>query len=1161
MDSLKGEDGDVGAKGDNGLSAYELAKINGYIGTEEEWIISLKGQNGADGQNGQNGLDGTDGLSAYEVATKNGFIGTEQEWIVSLKGKDGLTTSVKVNGTTYNQIDGVIILPNYPEGGGGGGGSATSPIATVEKVDNISTITITDVNGTTSAEVYDGTDGLDGKDFTYDMFTPEQLQALKGADGQNGANGEDGYTPIKGVDYFDGEKGEKGDAGQDGIDGVNPLYMGADVPTSGDVAIWLDTSEEGVLKAKDIPIDGIDGITASNVQTAIAEVFQFANDTLNDMQDSYATTIVGKGGTVSKAGEVYTQEEINAGINSIEGGSLVTNVIPYMTSATSDTVAITTSNERRSNPAWKLFDGNDSTYWIGDNCVGEWWVRIANTENMTFNKIHMVARPDYPKEMPIFFTISGRNADTENWTVLSTQTLSSFGEAEVREIILGHTYTYKQIEFKQTATPTTATNTSGASIMFYYEGEYFDANDINSIEATVTAKGGVITKVNEVATVTEINAGIESIPSSETGYEFPIPVMTSASQDNFVVTQSSNTIFGYEGWKLFDQYKTTMGPNFNGCWATNGTSGWVAIAIPSALPLNMVELYCRPDNYNSQAIKDFKIQGSQDGETWIDLYEGTNEAWENGEYRTYVVGCTVAYSHYRLYVLNNFGSGNIGMQHWGLFQSDYTPLYAPDIQVVSDAIEAKGGEVIKRGSSATALELKTGVESIPYEPPTAYTVPKLTSNNGQGCVVSCSSFYGVGYEPYQVFNPDIDITLTRGFWASGTNPPEWIQIELPMTAAFNSCKIKARGHSFESQSLKSFNVEGSLDGTNWVTLLEVTNEPSWGNLEERQFTFTTYADYKYYKLSQITPQSGSTVSIGKLEFIDPATYEPFYRTDIDSIEATIENQGGIVTKVGTVATVEEINTGIKTLAGGMISFVSELQAIMWPANQIYDTITEISTATKHVELVASAGVATAIEDARASTLDYFADLVRSIYDYEYEKVVVTDTSTSYEAYVDFAMDATCDYVSRIHYTFNSSTNKGKVYLIVRKRSTNTQMRSETLATITMESVDNEMRFIGTFTSGDAFNTVATGRYIDGIQGSLNFKYNNRWYVYQSPWCTSDIALDSNPSSGLTTQILEYEGFIYTTGMTARKLYQITNITNGNSKKILSINATLGVVLT
>lgn len=64
-----------GVDGQQGMSAYELALKNGFIGTEKEWLESLK--------------VGKDGLTAYEVAVSNGFKGTEGEWLQSLAGDDG----------------------------------------------------------------------------------------------------------------------------------------------------------------------------------------------------------------------------------------------------------------------------------------------------------------------------------------------------------------------------------------------------------------------------------------------------------------------------------------------------------------------------------------------------------------------------------------------------------------------------------------------------------------------------------------------------------------------------------------------------------------------------------------------------------------------------------------------------------------------------------------------------------------------------------------------------------------------------------------------------------------------------------------------------------------------------------------------------------------
>ena len=98
-----GIDGKDGANGQDGKSAYEIAKANGYVGTEQEWLVSLKGKNGIDGTNGKDGYtpvkgvdyfdgtngadgeDGADGKSAYEIAKDNGFVGTEKEWLDSLQ--------------------------------------------------------------------------------------------------------------------------------------------------------------------------------------------------------------------------------------------------------------------------------------------------------------------------------------------------------------------------------------------------------------------------------------------------------------------------------------------------------------------------------------------------------------------------------------------------------------------------------------------------------------------------------------------------------------------------------------------------------------------------------------------------------------------------------------------------------------------------------------------------------------------------------------------------------------------------------------------------------------------------------------------------------------------------------------------------------------------
>lgn len=93
-----GETG-TGTTGPAGASAYEVAVSNGFEGSETDWLTSLKGEKGDKGDKGDQGIPGTSGGpgggvgpqgdSAYQVAVNNGFVGTEQDWLTSLKGDKG----------------------------------------------------------------------------------------------------------------------------------------------------------------------------------------------------------------------------------------------------------------------------------------------------------------------------------------------------------------------------------------------------------------------------------------------------------------------------------------------------------------------------------------------------------------------------------------------------------------------------------------------------------------------------------------------------------------------------------------------------------------------------------------------------------------------------------------------------------------------------------------------------------------------------------------------------------------------------------------------------------------------------------------------------------------------------------------------------------------
>ncbi len=101
--------GEKGSKGDNGTDGFSptITAVTVSNGID----ITITDKNGSQTvgiRNGADGNNGNDGKSAYQIAKDNGFEGTEEDWVSSLKGKDGVTTiqTSKIDKTATFSADG-----------------------------------------------------------------------------------------------------------------------------------------------------------------------------------------------------------------------------------------------------------------------------------------------------------------------------------------------------------------------------------------------------------------------------------------------------------------------------------------------------------------------------------------------------------------------------------------------------------------------------------------------------------------------------------------------------------------------------------------------------------------------------------------------------------------------------------------------------------------------------------------------------------------------------------------------------------------------------------------------------------------------------------------------------------------------------------------------
>jgi hypothetical protein len=206
-------DAQTGEIGSPGLSAYEIAVQNGFVGTEQEWLASLKGEDGADGQNGTNGINGVDGqdgidgidgingqdgLSAYEIALANGFVGTEQQWLDSLKGLDGVDGQDGADG--QDGTNGQNGLSAYETAlANGFVGTEQQWLDSLKGLDGI--------NGQDGADGTNGQNGLSAYQIAVDNgfvgTEQEWLDSLKGLDGIDGQDGADGTNGTNGISAYE----------------------------------------------------------------------------------------------------------------------------------------------------------------------------------------------------------------------------------------------------------------------------------------------------------------------------------------------------------------------------------------------------------------------------------------------------------------------------------------------------------------------------------------------------------------------------------------------------------------------------------------------------------------------------------------------------------------------------------------------------------------------------------------------------------------------------------------------------------------------------------------------------------------------------------------------------------------------------------------------
>ena len=185
---IQGPAGKDGQDGANGKSAYQIWLENGNVGTEEEYLASLKGDKGDTGEQGPKGDTGEQGEQGEqgpkgdtgEQGPKGDTGDTGPTGPKGDKGDAGTSVTITSTSITYQAGTSGTSKPT---------GTWTTSIPSVSNGQYLWTKTVVNYSDGKKTEsysvAYKGTNGTNGKD------------GENGKDGQNGTDGTSSYTHIR----------------------------------------------------------------------------------------------------------------------------------------------------------------------------------------------------------------------------------------------------------------------------------------------------------------------------------------------------------------------------------------------------------------------------------------------------------------------------------------------------------------------------------------------------------------------------------------------------------------------------------------------------------------------------------------------------------------------------------------------------------------------------------------------------------------------------------------------------------------------------------------------------------------------------------------------------------------------------------------------------
>ncbi|MFC6997081.1 T9SS type B sorting domain-containing protein [Rufibacter roseus] len=207
--------------------------------------------------------------------------------------------------------------------------------------------------------------------------------------------------------------------------------------------------------------------------------------------------------------------------------------------------------------------------------------------------------------------------------------------------------------------------------------------------------------------------------------------------------------------------------------------------------------------------KDWKLEGSNNGTTWVELDSRTEELFtERFQTKTYHISNTTPYAYYRFNISALNGAGTFQMAEWRLFEA------------------VKNPDITARGGTLTVLQENDGGRGA------GEGSPKVIDNNPGSKFLS--------------------------HWPGS----QWLRLQLNAPAIVGTYTLVS-GNDAPERDPKNWTLEGSNNGNDWTVLDTRTGETFSQRIQAKSYAITNTTPYAYYRLNISALNGSGTFQLGE----------------------------------------------------------------------------------------------------------------------------------------------------------------------------------------------------------------------------------------------------------------------------------------------------------